>query len=166
MSYGVRESDGLRLMLLVTSNAYRDREGEIIREKALQQYVESSWKDDEFVGDNPLVFWHSVEPIGDIIYADMEGPFLIEVARERPNAVVNIARDGEPPVEAEIKEVWDGLQSYPDELGASHEFFYLRPDRADKVFENIIKTETSVLPLENAANIITLAEILDKEQDL
>ncbi len=157
-------SGGLRLMLLVTSNAYRDREGEIIREKALRQYVESSWSDGEFIGEDSLLVWHGGDAIGEIIYADMEGPFLIEVARELPDDIVNLAISGEEAVRASIKEVWDGMDSYPDALGTSHRFYHLRRDKQNGVYENIYKFETSILPLDKAANQITSAEILVKEK--
>lgn len=149
----------LRLMLIVTANAYIDREQEIVSEKALTAYVESCWQGTTFVGDNVHLLWHEGDPIGDIIYADMEGPFLIEVSRERPNAPVNIARRGEEALLTTIKEAWDALEIAAD-LAASHRFFYDKTDREDKVYEMIVKTETSTLPRWAAANLITLSEIV------
>jgi hypothetical protein len=159
--------DPRRLMVLRTSNAYRDREGEIVSEKALQGYVESVWKDDQFVGDNPLLLWHAGDPIGDIVFAEMIGPFLVEVARERANAVINIAADGEPPIETTVKAVWDALeieQAQGTEDGASHKFYYDTRDREDRVYEQIRKTETSVLPRKAAANYMTDAEIVRRSE--
>lgn len=152
-------SDALRLMMIVTSNAYMDREDEIITEQALNEYVEACWKEGDFVGDNPLLVWHGGDPIGDIIYAEMSGPFLIEIARERPNRLVNLARVGEAPMRAMVKSVWDGLQTEA-ELGASHEFAFVVTDRMAGVYQHIVKTETSVLPRLAAANILTDGEIL------
>lgn len=157
-------TDGQRLMLLVTANAYKDREKEIVSQKALEGYVSASWKDNEFIGDNPLLVWHAGDPIGDIIYADTEGPFLIEVARERPNATVNLAEEGQAPVEVEVRAVWDALEQ-EKELGASHEFYYITSDREDGVYEMIHKTETSVLPRWAAANYFTEAEVLRSVHD-
>lgn len=151
--------DTLRHMLIITSNAYRDREGEIVSQKALEGYVESCWKGDEFVGDNPLLLWHGGDPIGEIIYADMEGPFLIEVARELPNQVVNLAREDEEPISAEIKSVWDALENERS-LGASHEFMYVATDREDGIYDLIVKKESTVLPDWAAANYFTDAEII------
>lgn len=150
----------LRLMLIVTSNAYRDREQEIVSEKALSDYVESSWNGEQFVGDNAHLLWHDGDPIGDIIYADMEGPFLIEVSRERPNAVINVARQGEPPLYTTVRAVWDALESAPD-LAASHRFFYDEQDREDLIYDMIVKTETSTLPRWAAANVVTLSEVVN-----
>lgn len=154
-----RAADQLRLMMIVTSNAYKDREDEIITERALTEYVDSCWKDGDFVGDNPLLVWHGGDPIGDIIYAEMSGPFLIEIARERPNRMVNLARTGEAPRTIEVKSVWDALER-EDHLGASHEFAFITSDRADGIYERILKTETSTLPRAAAANLLTDGEIL------
>lgn len=153
-----------RLMLLVTSNAYRDREEEIIRQKALERYVDMAWKDGKFEGDDPLYVWHAGAPIGTIVYADMEGAFLIEVARELPNTIINLAADGEPIMETEIRKVWDALEDPPEDMGASLEFVFLKSDREDGVFERIVKTETSVLPRSAAANSFTLAEVIKNKE--
>jgi hypothetical protein len=153
--------DGLRLMVLVPSNAYQDREQEIVSQKALEQYVADSWDEitKEFIGDNPLLVWHDGDPIGDIIAADTEGPFLLEIARERPNAVINLAGAGEEPVLVEIKAVWDVLERESD-VAVSHQFLYVTRDREDGVYEYIRKTETSVLPRWAAANYFTEAQVI------
>lgn len=158
------DSGGLRLMLLVSSNAYRDDEDEIVRQKALEHYVESGWKEDKFVRENPLLYWHEGDPIGDVVYADMDGPFLVEVARERPDAVVNLAAKNKPPMETSIKEFWDGLEK-EEGLGASIRFLYPKGDKEDGEFEKILKLETSVLPRKKAANKITDAEVLGDNND-
>lgn len=146
--------DSPRLMLIITSNAYRDREQEIVSQKALEEYVEESWDGDEFTGDNVLLVWHAGDPIGDIVYADMEGPFLIEVAQERPNAIIDLAAVGEEPLYTEIKAVWDALERETD-LGASHGFYPVAMDRKDGVYQKIDKQETSTLPRFAAANYLT-----------
>lgn len=160
--------DGRRLMLIITSNAYKDREGEIVSQKALEEYVAAHWIDPDtgvddggFENGSPLLLWHGGDAIGDIIYADTEGPFLIEIAAERPDGQVNLAAEDEPPLESTVRAVWDALEGEPD-LGASHEFFYLRPDEEDGVFERILKWETSVLPRSYAANRYTLGVILNE----
>jgi hypothetical protein len=144
------ENDTLRHMLIVTSNAYKDREQEIIKESALKAYVDTQWKDDEFVGNDPLLLWHAGDPIGEIVFADMKGPFLVEVARELPNQKVNLARDGDPPVIAEVKQLWDALEKERSK-GASHEFTFRDADREDGIYEMISKHETSILPRKYAS---------------
>lgn len=160
-------SDGprLRLAVIVSSNAYVDRQREIVRQKALENYVESAWKGDMFVGNNPLLVWHGGDAIGDIVYADMEGPFLIEVARERPDGPVNLAKRGEAPVMTTVKAVWNALENSDIEWGASHEFLYAVKDREDGVYDNILKLETSVLPRENAANGYTFFAVIGDNHD-
>ena len=90
----------------------------------------------------------------------MVGPFLIEIGKELPNRVIDLARKGETPFATTVKEVWDLLEKYNDEWGASIGFGVREFDKADDSYESIVKIETSILPLELAANIITLAHIL------
>lgn len=154
------ENSALRHMLIVSSNAYLDREGEIVTQKALEEYAESCWSGEVFKSDNTLLVWHAGDPIGDIIFADTEGPFLVEVARERPNALINLADEGEEPLKAEIKAVWDALEREKG-LGASLAFYPRPGDRKDGIYRRIYKRETSVLPRRAAANLLTDAEIVE-----
>lgn len=154
-----RSFDRLRLIRIVTTNSYKDREGEIITQKALTEYADRCWKDGDFIGNNPLLVWHGGDPIGDIIHVEMSGQFLIEIAQERPNRMINLARAGEAPLYAEIKSVWDALEREPD-WAASHEFAFIAADRLDGIYEHIEKTETSVLPRFAAANILTDGAVL------
>lgn len=160
MSNSTDTSPILRYAVIITSNAYIDREGEIVRQKALEAYVDEQWRDDTFVGEQPLLVWHGGEPIGDIVYAEMQGPFLIEVAKERPDGPVNLAkRKGDAPIIGTVRQVWDALEAAAD-LGASHEFLYAAKDREDGVYEKIVKTETTVLPRDNAANGYTFFSVV------
>lgn len=152
--------DPLRLMMIVTSNAYQDREGDIVTEKALSEYVDSCWKEGDFIGNNPLLVWHAGDPIGDIIYAEMSGPFLIEIARERSNQMVNLAKSSEQPLYIQVKAVWDALEREPDR-GASHAFFF-NTKETDGIYQRIAKVETSTLPRSFAANVITDSDTILK----
>lgn len=147
--------DGLRLMFIVTSNAYEDREGETITSKALQDEVDRRWVGPEaFVPDQPLLFWHEGAPIGDIVWADVVDGFLVEVAKER---------DGDY-----AKAVWDYVADNPDgyEWGASHGFRYAPEDRLDDgTYTRIRKFETSVLPHRDAANALTFAGVMEREMN-
>ena len=142
-----------RLMLLITSNAYQDRDGEWITEKALANYVKQSWEGEpdnsRFVGKNTLLYRHRGEPIGDIVWAKMYGPFLVEVARER--------------LTAKARKRWDLIERAKRMgWGASHGFNYLKDDKNGGVYKRILKFETSVLPLSIAANMFTYAGIVPK----
>lgn len=155
----IPEPQQLRRALIVTANAYRDRTEEIIQQKALESWVDYAWRDDTFVAGNPLLFWHSGDRIGDIIYAATEGPFLIEVAQERPDYIVNLMPSGEHPIIASVKGIWDAFQEMDIEWGASPEFLHL-PKGEDGDYATIMKTESSVLPRAWAANRYTLFTVL------
>lgn len=150
--------DGARYMFLVTTNAYKDRENEIIKADVLKQLVESKWDGDAFTGDDVLLFWHKGEPIGDIVYADTVGRFLVEVAKERPDAEIDLGRGKT----ARIAQVWDFIEqtSRTMDWGASHGFKFYPQDREGGVYNRIVrKWETSVLPVQYAANSYTYAGV-------
>jgi hypothetical protein len=171
-----------RLMLIVSSNAYIDREGEIVRQDAWEQYVEKSWRGAQFINPTPHKFWHAGEPLGEIVYADTEGPFLIEVSQEAGPGVIDFSV-GEDRLSAtqrearskslreifgttskmHVSEAWDAMEETGVPLGASPQFYYHKPDRSDRVYERVIKTETSTLPRDAAGNAITLSEVIHKE---
>lgn len=159
-------TDGLRQMVLITSNSYRDREGETIRTKGLKGYVDGAWNrvEGKCLPDNPLLLWHGGQPIGDIVWCDMEGPFLLEVAKERPDQTINIAKKGQAPVYVSVKDVWDYIEENPSDLewGASHGFKFPKWRKSrDNVYDTIYKFETSVLPLLWAANPYTFSGVVD-----
>lgn len=155
-------ADGLRYMLIVTSNSYKDRDEETIRTKALKEYVDKAWAVEGMcLPDNELMFWHDGDPIGDIIWTDMEGPFLYEVAKERPNRRIQLS--SERKVISTIKNVWDFIESNPQRYrwGASHGFKYLDSAKKNGVYDRIAKFETSSLPLDAAANPYTFAGVVN-----
>jgi hypothetical protein len=151
-SFVIKGADA-RYMFLISSNAYQDREREIVREKALTDYVTHFQPNDH-------LFWHGGDPIGRIIYAEMAGPFLIEISKELPDAPVNLARDDEPDAWISRAAVWDVLEQNSQPWGASIGFYYQKGDEQDRQYETILKKETSTLPLENAANGITLSNVI------
>lgn len=153
----VVKGDGkLRHMFIITSNSYKDREHEWITTDALKNYVERSWvADDICMPRNTLRFWHK-QVIGDIVWCDMQGPFLIELAREKRGVVTHKGK------RYPIAKVWDYIEKNPDgiEWGASHGFKYRDGDKHDKTYHAIRKFETTVLPLRNAANPITFSGVI------
>lgn len=157
-----KAADGTRRMLIVSSNSYEDREEQTVQSKALADYVEHGWKGDQFAGDNVLLFWHDGPAIGDIVWADMEGPFLVEVAEER--------KSGFPMTSHYVKAIWDYIETHDADWGASIGFAYdphdLEPDEGQGTFKSIYKIETSVLPREFAANALTYSGvIMSNERD-
>ena len=149
----LRGDDGSRYLFSITSNSYRDREGEAMTTKALKDYVDSSWKGGQFVAQQPLMFWHDdrLPKIGDVIWADMEGPFLIEVSKEAHNAFA--------------KKVWDYVEENPSQRwGTSHGFDYAPDEQSpDGVYHEIFKFETSLLPHYAAANQYTLSTVIGEK---
>lgn len=157
----VRNDNGLRFMELVTSNSYRDREREFIPTTALQEYVGGSWiADDVCLPRNKLLYWHDKRiHIGDVVWVDMQGPFLIEVAKERRGTFVHKGQ------RYPVSIIWDFIEAYPAlKWGASHGFKYMTKMvdllTGDVTYDRIHKFETSVLPLENAANPFTYAGVM------
>jgi hypothetical protein len=156
-----RDAQGRRFMFIVTSNSYKDRENEAIATKALQAYVDRAWAvEDKCLPHNPLYFWHDGDPIGDIVWADMEGPFLLEVAKERPNKTIRLTTEGHL-WKSTVKAVWDAIERGTYRWGASHGFRV--PDGAfeNGVYKRIAKFESSVLPLDAAANPYTFAGVVN-----
>lgn len=145
-----KAADGKRYMLIVTSNSYEDRDRETIKTAALQDYVDRSWKaEDLFISHNPQLFWHDDRlKMGDIVWADVRGPFLVELAQEAAN-----------PIAAKM---YDYIEAHPDEKwGASHRFGYYKSDRdADGTYHRIFKQETTTLPRDAAANLLTFSGVL------
>lgn len=133
-------------MVLITSNSYEDRDQEWITTKALNRYVDNCWDGDQFVGDNVLLFEHKGPPIGDIMYADMFGPFLLEIAKARPTWYA--------------QRKWQMIKSQPGVWGASHGFEFLVSTKNDSVYHQIYKFESTALPLAKASNVLTLAEVI------
>jgi len=151
-----RSPDGLRHMIIVTSNSYKDRERETLTTKSLKEYVDNAWQGDTFVDQQPYYYWHSddLPPIGRIVWADMEGPFLVEVAKELGTSV--------------SKKAFDYVEAHPEiKWGSSHGFDYPESQKGlDGTYNKIYKFETSLLPLEAAANPYTLASVVGEQKDM
>lgn len=149
--YVWKEADGLRRMLLVTSNNYEDREEEIVTGKALTAYVNEAYDSEgNYIAANKLLFYHkkALFDIGDIISADMIEGFLVEVGKERadnPYAYL----------------FWDYIETTAAdgsvEWGASQGF---RAKKQGDSYVRIKKEESTVLDVEDAANINTLSGVL------
>lgn len=142
--------DGLRYMFIITSNSYPDREDETITTRALQEYVDQAWEDGSI--SQPLRWWHDDElpDIGKIVWADMEGPFLLELAQELPTLFSKL--------------IFDYIEQHADEhWAASHGFDFPEDDKtADGVYKRIYKFETSLLPLKAAANPYTMSAVVNE----
>jgi 2'-5' RNA ligase len=128
--------DGRYRWILLSSNAYRDRDGEIVSTKALAQDVARADRDKDF---GPLRWWHvpGVD-IGDCDFNALSGRVLVESGTFRNEAI------GEAVFKAQ-----DNLQA---SIGFRHPF--TEPD-AEGVFHNIRRFERSLVPAGRAANRFT-----------
>ena len=144
----IKGYDGARYMFMVTSNSYEDRDREFITTKALAHYVDTSWKGDDFVGMNVLYFEHSGIPIGDVVWCGMEGPFLLELVKERSGVYAN--------------KRWNQIERTPGEWGASHGFNFRRSQQVNGTYYKIYKFETTVLKRGKAANLLTFAGVINE----
>lgn len=140
--------DGLRYMVIFTSNGYADRELEHVATRALKAYVDGAWlSDGAWVGDNVHLYWHDKNLVmGAIVWADMLDGFLCEVSREDDTPIA--------------KALWDSVEGGKDVHGASHGFRFDPRKKEAGVYNHIRKYETSSLPVEAAANIGTLSEVI------
>jgi hypothetical protein len=162
-------ADNLRYMFIITSNSYQDREKETITTKSLKRYVDAAWSvEGKCLPRNRLEFWHTKQAIGDIVWCDMagkgeesDGPFLIELAKERPNRSIKLQLSNRI-IHTTVKDIWDAIEALDIQWGASHGFKYPESAKSiDGTYHYIAKFETSILPLNAAANQYTYAEVID-----
>lgn len=153
-----RGTDGLRYMVIFTSNGYEDRDEEHVATRALAGYVKSCWlPDGAWVGTNKHLYWHDNGlEIGAIVWADMIDGFLVEVSRELDTPIA--------------KAIWDYIERGDELHGASHGFRINPKTKEGNTYTVILKHETSSLPVAAASNIGTLSEVITtmetKEQRL
>lgn len=146
-----QDADGRRYMFIVTSNSYEDRTHQAIASKALERYVDSCWiAEDYFKSNNVHQVWHhDALTVGDIVWADMSGPFLLEISKERGDVVSKKAWD-----------YWESDEGSKD-LGASHRFLYPKEDKGADTLHIVSKFETTTLPRQAAAaNLLTFSGVI------
>lgn len=141
----VKGKDGLRMIGLISSNPYLDRDGEFVSERALRADVDAEWDDKAYAGDNVVLFWHDGLPIADIVWADVQDGFVIEIAKERDTPYA--------------KSMLDMIERLDLEWGVSLGFRHGREDKRAGVYHRIKRHESSILPRRFAANPFTYAEV-------
>lgn len=135
-----------------TTNAYTDREEETFTLKSIKEYVKQC---DERENKGTYQFWHiEGSDFADIVAQTVSGKFLVEIGKFKKTDVGQAFKmffskypNGHPDIA-------------PNGWGCSHGFVYQKQDREDGVYEWFDKRETTILPLEEAANVFTLMEIL------
>lgn len=138
------EKDGERYLVLWTSNAFQDREGEIFETKALEEYVARH----DATGDYGRVwFWHvKGTDFADVVWEDIAGRMLVSVAQMDHTAYAD--------------KMWHAIthpEDYPDVLplgwGTSHGYAYRVGDKQNGVYGFMEKFETTILPYHRASNL-------------
>lgn len=142
MSFAVyKDNAGRYRWVMTSSNAFRDRDGEIVSQKALQADVARADQDRQY---GPLRWWHVGQPfgpgldIGDCDYNAMAGRMLIESGTFRSPAIGAAVARKAADLQGSI-----GFVHPPNE-----------PD-ADGVFTHIRRFERSLVPRGKAANPFT-----------
>lgn len=143
-----RAADGQRLIGLLSSNAYIDKDGDAVALESLQTWVDSQWSGDEYIGKGVVLFWHDGEPVADIIYSAVEGAFLVELAKARNTPFADALFEA-------VEQV-----SKSQDFGASIGAWAVRQPKERRVFHVQDKPETSILPVLFAGNEFTHMEIL------
>jgi hypothetical protein len=147
-------------LLTWTTNAYEDREKETFTLKSIKDYVERNIENDN---KGTYQFWHIPgSDFGDILWQGVVGKFLVEIGKFREDEIGQAFKKF-------FTDNPDGCTDLaPIGWGTSHGFFYRKQDREDGIYEWFDKKETTVLPLQEAANIYTLAEFMlgEKSMDL
>lgn len=138
--------DGRTWLMLWTTNSYKDRDDEIFRIKAIEDYVKR-------YDNNPIKgefqFWHIPgTKFGDIVWqAIVADRFLVQMGTFDDTPIGNAFKAF--------------LTSYPNShpniaptgWGASHGYNYIDSDRRDGVYDWFNTVESSVLPMVYAANL-------------
>jgi len=142
-----KAADGTYTWTLLSSNAFQDRDREIVSHKALADDVARADGDGDY---GPLRWWH--EPgaeLGDCTFNAMHGRMLIEAGTFR-----------NPQIAERVKE-------HASDLGVSIGFTHpaSEPD-AGGVFHRIRRFERSLLPREVASNPLTAVSVSKKENTM
>lgn len=144
----LKQLDGKYRWTMLTSNAYKDREGETISTAALEADVLRTDRDKDY---GPLLWWHLPEVvIGDCDFSMMYGRVLIESGTFKEGRVARAVKRNLPSLSGSI-----GIR-HP-----AHE-----PD-SQGVFHTIRRKERSILPKWKAANrFVRLVDVQIGEDDM
>jgi len=152
--------DGKTWFLTWTTNAFKDLEEEIFATKAIEDYI-ARFEDEEVKGT--CQFWHvKGSDFATIRWQGGVGRFLVEMSTFDDTPVGNAFKSF--------------FEAYPEShpviapngWGCSHGYSYRSFDRKDGVYHWFDKKETTILPVDAAANIFTLAKfgLGEKKMDL
>lgn len=150
-----KQADGAYRWLLISSNSFQDRDGEVISQKALEADVARADRTGDY---GPLLYWHldgapddqgrptPRAQLGDCDFNAMHGHMLIE------SGTFKSAQIGE-----HVKAL---AATHGVSIGFRHPTSEPGPD---KVFQTALRYERSILPIEFASNILTAIVATEKE---
>lgn len=130
-----KDSEGRWRWLIINTNKFEDREGEIFSEKAHKEYIYFV----ERTGQYPdLWLWHTPGTrIGQANLVDYVDGFVVHSGV----------------YDAGLEDVAERLSKIQDKIGVSHGYEYLPGDEEDKVYDHYRSFELTLCPAEKAANI-------------
>lgn len=137
--------DGKTWLLIWTTNAFKDRDGEIFTTKSIEEYVERHAQDEK---KGEMWFWHIPgSKFADVLWQGMSGRFLVEAGPFDDTYIGGAFKDF----------FLDHGEKHPAIAplgwGTSHGYMYRPKDREDKVYDWFEKKESSVLPRSEASNL-------------
>lgn len=139
-----KQEDGSSRWVSLSSNAFQDREGEIVSTKSLEEAVENAAKAET---KGPLLLWHvPAAKIGDCDFQAVHERFLIESGTFADTALA--------------KKALDYFNTTDETLGVSIGFKHLASEKESGVYNRIRIIERSVCPLKVAANPWTTFQAL------
>lgn len=139
-----KQANGAHRWVAVSSSAYRDRDGEIVSTKALEDDVARADADGNY---GPLRWWHVKGlDIGTCDYNAMHGRLLVESGTFNDERVAKAIKEHAPELAVSIG--FNHSQHEPD---------------ADGVFHTIRRFERSFLPRNRESNLFTTLGAVMKE---
>lgn len=139
----MKDDSGRLMLLLHTTNAFRDRDREIFMDKALQDYAASA------EAGSPVDYWHTPWDFGKVKWTGYGEKALFELI--------------EPNEDPASQELIQHVATHPDYWGASHRFQYQPEEKNNGVFSELRKSKSTLLPISAASNPFTAARGLSKE---
>lgn len=142
--------DGRKWLLTWTTNAFEDREEEIFTTRAIESYIKAVEDADE---KGTCQFWHIPgTDFATIRWQGGIGRFLVEMSTFDDTKMGRWFKgffekypEGHPVIA-------------PYGWGCSHGYNYRKVDRLDGIYNWFDKKETTILPIDAASNVFTLAE--------
>lgn len=141
----LKSKDGKTMLMLHTTNAFKDRDREIFADKALQEYAEKS------APGSPVDYWHTDWNIGRVVWTGYGEKTLFELVEPADNQAV--------------KELVSKIESNPGYWGTSHRFHFDAKDKQNGVFTHLVKSKSTVLPIHAAANPFTAVAAVGKKEN-